>query len=134
MTQQATPMPVPYLSSSRARNKGHYRQLGVLRGGSAQRSLLFPEAKSSTAGAFGRIREHSLAQAPVLLIVGEREAKDGTVSLRRIGHNDNETLTLRDAMAQLDAEAFRSTSSPVNLPPFEGRGEDKEQLAQAAAG
>ena len=30
-----------------------------------------------------KIREHSLAKVPVLLVVGKREAKEGTVSLRR---------------------------------------------------
>ena len=80
-----------------------------------------------------KIREHSLAKVPVLLIVGKREAKEGTVSFRRIGHKDNETLRLREAMVRLETEALRSTSSPVNLPPVGSRSEDKEQLAEAAA-
>ncbi|MGF1628001.1 MAG: threonine--tRNA ligase [Kiloniellaceae bacterium] len=63
-----------------------------------------------------KIREHSLAKVPVLLIVGKREAKEGTVSLRRIGRNDNETLTLREAMVRLETEALRSTRAPVSFP------------------
>ncbi len=81
-----------------------------------------------------KIREHSLAKVPVLLIVGKREAKEGTVSFRRIGRNDTETLRLREAMVRLETEALRSTSSPVNLPTVGGRSEDKEQLAKAEAG
>ena len=81
-----------------------------------------------------KIREHSLAKVPVLLVVGKREAKEGTVSLRRIGRNDTETLTLREAMVRLETEALRSTCSPVNLPPVERRSEDKEQLVEEAAG
>ena len=75
-----------------------------------------------------------LAKVPVLLIVGQREAKEATVSLRRIGLNDNETLTLREAMVRLETGALRSICSPVSFPPVEGRSEDIEQLAEAAAG
>ena len=81
-----------------------------------------------------KIREHSLAKVPVLLIVGKREAKEGTVSLRRIGRNDTETLTLREVMVRLETEALRSTRSPVSLPPVEGWGDGKGSLAEAAAG
>ena len=81
-----------------------------------------------------KIREHSLAKVPVLLVVGKREAKEGTVSFRRIGRKDTETLTLREAMVRLETEALRSTSSPVRFPPVGGRSEDQEQLAKAEAG
>ncbi len=81
-----------------------------------------------------KIREHSLAKVPVLLVVGKREAKEGTVSLRRIGRNDNETLSLREAVVRLETEALRSTSSPVNFPPIEGRSKEDEQLAEAGVG
>ena len=57
-----------------------------------------------------KIRKHSLAKVPVLLIVGKREAKEGTVSLRRIGRTDNETLTLRETIVQLKAEAHRDAN------------------------
>lgn len=81
-----------------------------------------------------KIREHSLAKVPVLLVVGKREAKEGTVAFRRIGRNENETLTLREAMVRLETEALRSTSSPVNFSPPGERNESKGQLAEAAAG
>ena len=80
-----------------------------------------------------KIREHSLAKVPVLLVVGKREAKEGTVSLRRIGRNDNETLTLREATVRLETEALRSTLAPVSFP-NEGPSEDKERLTEAVAG
>ncbi len=79
-----------------------------------------------------KIREHNLANVPVLLAVGEREAKEGTVSLRRIGRSDNEPLTLREAMVRLEIEALRSTCSPASLPSVEEQSEDKEQLVEAA--
>ncbi len=81
-----------------------------------------------------KIREHSLAKVPVLMVVGKREAKEGTVSFRRIGSNENETITLREAMIRLESEALRSTSSPVRLPTLGDRSANKEQLAEAAAG
>jgi len=31
------------------------------------------------------VREHSLARVPLLLVVGKREAEEGTVALRRLG-------------------------------------------------
>ena len=77
-----------------------------------------------------KIREHSLAKVPVLLVVGKREAKEGTVSLRRIGRRDNETLTLREAMVRLETEALCSTRSAERPSPVEGRSEEKEQPAE----
>ena len=32
-----------------------------------------------------KVREHSLAKVPLLLVVGKREAEEGTVALRRLG-------------------------------------------------
>ena len=53
-----------------------------------------------------KVREHSLANVPLLLVVGKREAQDGTVTLRRLGQNDTETLTLEETLVRLEAEAF----------------------------
>ena len=80
-----------------------------------------------------KIREHSLAKVPVLLIVGKREAKEGTVSLRRLGRKDTETLPLREAMVRLEAEALRGTRSRASLP-NEDLCEDKERLSEAVTG
>jgi threonyl-tRNA synthetase len=52
-----------------------------------------------------KVREHSLAKIPVMLVVGRREATNGTVALRRLGGNDQETLALDDAVARLSQEA-----------------------------
>ena len=80
-----------------------------------------------------KIREHSLAKVPVLLVVGKREAKEGTVSFRRMGRNDNETLTLREAMVRLETEALRSTNAPVRLPQGDRAADGTEWIVQAAA-
>jgi threonyl-tRNA synthetase len=52
-----------------------------------------------------KVREHSLAKVPVMLVVGRREAANGTVALRRLGGNDQEALALDDAVARLSQEA-----------------------------
>jgi len=52
-----------------------------------------------------KIREHSLAKVPVLAIVGRKEAEQGTVTLRRLGVEAQETLALDAALARLSAEA-----------------------------
>jgi threonyl-tRNA synthetase len=51
------------------------------------------------------IREHSLAKVPALLVVGKREAEQGTVALRRLGGKDQEILALGEAVARLKEEA-----------------------------
>ena len=81
-----------------------------------------------------KIREHSLAKVPVLLVVGKREAQESTVSFRRIGRNDNETLTLREAMVRLETEALRSTNAPVRLPQGDRAADETERVVQAGAG
>ena len=53
-----------------------------------------------------KVREHSLAKVPVMLVVGARESRDETVAIRRLGSQAQETVALRDAVATLKAEAF----------------------------
>ncbi|WP_242152217.1 threonine--tRNA ligase [Sphingomonas sp. BAUL-RG-20F-R05-02] len=53
-----------------------------------------------------KVREHSLAKVPNLLVVGKREAEEGTVALRPLGEGaKQEVLTLDAAIARLVAEA-----------------------------
>jgi threonyl-tRNA synthetase len=52
-----------------------------------------------------KVREHSLAKIPVMLVVGRREAAERTVSLRRLGSPAQEALALSEALARLKAEA-----------------------------
>jgi len=52
-----------------------------------------------------KIREHSLAKIPALLVVGKREAETGAVALRRLGGQDQEVLALSEAIARLTREA-----------------------------
>ncbi len=52
-----------------------------------------------------KVREHSLAKVPVLLVVGKKEAESGSVSIRRLGDKAQESLALDEAVARLSAEA-----------------------------
>ena len=52
-----------------------------------------------------KVREHSLAKVPALIVVGKREAEEGTVAVRRLGSEGQQVLKLADLVAQLKAEA-----------------------------
>jgi threonyl-tRNA synthetase len=52
-----------------------------------------------------KVREHSLAKVPNLLVVGKREADEGTVAVRRLGSQGQEMLSLADIVARLKTEA-----------------------------
>ena len=52
-----------------------------------------------------KVREHSLAKVPVLLVVGKREAEERTVSVRRLGSQDQQVMTLDAAIRMLADEA-----------------------------
>ena len=52
-----------------------------------------------------KVREHSLAKVPVMLIAGRREAEEGEITLRRLGVEKQETMTLDEAIALLREEA-----------------------------
>ena len=52
-----------------------------------------------------KVREHSVAKVPVLLVVGKREAEEGKVAVRRLGSQAQEIMTLDEAIAMLREEA-----------------------------
>ena len=52
-----------------------------------------------------KVREHSLAKVPLLLVVGRREAETRTVALRRLGVKMQEILALDAAVDTLGREA-----------------------------
>jgi threonyl-tRNA synthetase len=53
-----------------------------------------------------KVREHSLQKVPVMLVVGRREAEEGTVAIRRLGEERQQVMPLADAVALLGAEAL----------------------------
>jgi threonyl-tRNA synthetase len=58
-----------------------------------------------------KVREHSLAKVPLLLVVGKREAEEGTVAVRRLGSDEHQKImNLEEAIA-----AFRAEAVPPDL-------------------
>jgi len=57
-----------------------------------------------------KVREHSLAKVPALLVVGRKEAEGRTVALRRLGGNAQEILALPDVVHRLKEEAVAPSS------------------------
>jgi threonyl-tRNA synthetase len=53
-----------------------------------------------------KVREHSLAKVPALLVVGKREAEEGKVAVRRLGSDRQEFVMLDEIVERLRAEAL----------------------------
>ncbi len=51
-----------------------------------------------------KVREHSLAKVPVLLVVGKREALERTVSIRRFGSQAQTSMSMDEALKMLAYE------------------------------
>jgi threonyl-tRNA synthetase len=57
-----------------------------------------------------KVREHSLAKVPHLLVVGKREAEEGTVAVRTLGAEHQKVMSLDEAIAML-----RTAATPPDL-------------------
>ena len=53
-----------------------------------------------------KVREHSLQKVPHLLVVGKREAEEGTVALRTLGVEHQKVMPLGEALALIRGEAL----------------------------
>jgi threonyl-tRNA synthetase len=53
-----------------------------------------------------KVREHSLAKVPLLLVVGKREADEGTVAVRRLGSEERQlVMSAEEVLAMMRDEA-----------------------------
>jgi threonyl-tRNA synthetase len=52
-----------------------------------------------------KVRQHSLAKTPNLMVLGRREAENRTITLRKLGAEGQESLALEAAISKLAAEA-----------------------------
>jgi len=52
-----------------------------------------------------KVREHSLQKVPVMLVAGKREAEERTVSIRRLGSQHQQVMSLEEAVAMLIDDA-----------------------------
>src|SRR5580704_13147725 len=71
----------------------------------AQRSGLRVEGDLRNEKINYKVREHSLAKVPALLVVGRKEAAERTVSIRRLGREGQQVMPLDAALAELAEEA-----------------------------
>src|SRR5206468_10594052 len=53
-----------------------------------------------------KVREHSLAKIPALLVVGKKEAETQSVSVRRLGSDGQKVMATEEALAALVEEAM----------------------------
>tara|TARA_R110002073_G_scaffold175576_1_gene333004 strand:+ start:14835 stop:16784 length:1950 start_codon:yes stop_codon:yes gene_type:complete len=53
-----------------------------------------------------KIREHSHAKVPAIFVIGAREAEESTVTVRRLGSKNQETVDLADAIHKLKQESY----------------------------
>ena len=60
-----------------------------------------------------KVREHSLAKVPLLLVVGKREAEEGTVAVRRLGSDEHQT----DDQPGRGGRAVRRRGGPARSSP-----------------
>ena len=57
-----------------------------------------------------KIREHSLSKVPLLLICGQKEVNDKSVTIRKLGSEKQETLSLDQAIKQIS----QKNKFPIN--------------------
>ncbi len=69
------------------------------------RAGLQAETDTSRDKISAKIRLHSLAHVPVMAVVGRREAEQRTVALRRLGGEQQEVISLDEAVVRLATEA-----------------------------
>ena len=57
-----------------------------------------------------KIREYSLSKVPLLLICGQKEVKDKSVTIRELGSKKQKTLSLDQAIKQIS----KKKKFPIN--------------------
>src|SRR3712207_4389308 len=70
-----------------------------------QRAGLRAEADQRNEKINYKVREHSLAKVPVILVIGKREAAERAVNMRRLGSQDQRSMALDQAIRDLVGEA-----------------------------
>ena len=68
-----------------------------------------------------KVREHSLAKVPVMLVCGKKEGEGRTVSIRRLGSQASTTMGLEEALRLLGEEATAPDRVRAQVGEGEGR-------------
>ncbi|WP_372425506.1 threonine--tRNA ligase [Salinarimonas chemoclinalis] len=75
-----------------------------------------------------KVREHSHAKIPVILVVGRRESAERTVNVRRLGSQAQTSMGLDEALAALVAEAVSPDVARTRAVPSEWQPSAEVQL------
>lgn len=75
-----------------------------------------------------KVRQHSVAKVPVILVAGRQEAEDGTLTMRRLGVKRQQTLPVAEVI-----EALREEVATRAAPPSMAAGNDAGNGAAAEA-
>jgi threonyl-tRNA synthetase len=62
-----------------------------------------------------KVREHSVGKVPVIFVAGKREAEERTVSVRRLGSQEQKVISLDEALRAVAAEATPPDRRPASL-------------------
>ena len=62
-----------------------------------------------------KVREHSVGKVPVILVAGKREAEERTVSMRRLGSQDQSVVGLDAVIKSLVAECLPPDLAPAAM-------------------
>ena len=57
-----------------------------------------------------KIREHSLAKVPLLLICGQKEVDNNSITIRKLGSEKQETISLEQAISDIS----KKNKFPIN--------------------
>jgi threonyl-tRNA synthetase len=52
-----------------------------------------------------KIREHSVSKIPILMICGAKEVQNKTITIRRLGQEQQQTMGLEEAIKELSKES-----------------------------
>ena len=61
-----------------------------------------------------KVREHSVSKIPIIAVVGEKELRTRSINVRRLGHKDSKTISLKDAIRELSIEAIPPDIKELN--------------------
>ncbi len=57
-----------------------------------------------------KVREHSTSKVPVIMVIGKKEMEERTISIRRLGSNENTSYSLNDIVEQIAQESKDSSN------------------------
>jgi len=53
-----------------------------------------------------KVREHSVNKVPFILVLGDREVEENTITIRRLGSKEQKTMNVDDCIEQIRLESL----------------------------